>query len=333
MIRDDDFTKQLETYLDEYEGMTPLPDDIRDSVRAAIPHTKQAAPDTGPSRYLRMTLNVPPVARYGLAAAAVIAAVLVGASMFAGGLFDTLGGGPSRQPGASPSAFATPRAGATSLLQAEEDADGNLPAGDYYVDDPDLPGRIDFQLPSGWWYYYDGPRPDDSATHAVLVNSFDSGAANGSAWGLAFTTVSRIRVDPCDPAEKVDGPATVDGLVEAFSAWSEFPVTTVEDIMVSGFPAKRVEITRAETISCRVPSLFETPSGYRFEPQFASTEPLVNQFTFVEVGGSVLTIWTTDYPGRNDFEVSGGASPDPQAHVQDQVELHEILDSILIQPR
>ena len=47
----------------------------------------------------------------------------------------------------------------------------------------------------------------------------------------------------------------------------------------------------------------------------------------------VLVIWTTDFAATTQFEVDGGASPDPQAHVSDQVELHAILDAIVITPR
>ena len=36
MTRDDTFVEQLENYLDEYEGLTPLPDLVRDDVRAAL---------------------------------------------------------------------------------------------------------------------------------------------------------------------------------------------------------------------------------------------------------------------------------------------------------
>ena len=41
MTRDDDFIGQLEGYLDEYEGSTPLPDEVRDAIRAQLPSTQQ----------------------------------------------------------------------------------------------------------------------------------------------------------------------------------------------------------------------------------------------------------------------------------------------------
>jgi hypothetical protein len=336
-MRNEDFVQLLERYLDVYESLTPLPDEIRDNVRAALPRIKQTASRKGPSRYLRMTFNVPAAARYGLAAAAVIAAVLLGATFFGGGPIDNIGGERSQPPSSSPSGMATPRADATSLVDAESDDDGNLPAGNYFLDHDLLPGRIDFQVPSGWWYFYDATLPETSTAHAILVNSLDSGAANGSAWGLAFTVVDEVWVDPCDrTAGSMDRSVTqsVDALVEAFSSWSEFPVTSVQDVTVGGFAGKRVEITRAEGTTCvGGPNLFETPTGYLFQPIFPSTAPIVNQLILLDVNGSLLTVWTTDYPARNEFEVGGGASLDPQAHVEDQVELHQILDSILIQPR
>lgn len=54
---------------------------------------------------------------------------------------------------------------------------------------------------------------------------------------------------------------------------------------------------------------------------------------FLDVEGSVLIIWMDDFPGTTEFEVDGGASPDPQAHVADQDQLHDIFESIVIQQR
>jgi hypothetical protein len=43
MTPDDDFISQLEGYLDEFEGITPLPSATRDAVRVQLPATKQIA--------------------------------------------------------------------------------------------------------------------------------------------------------------------------------------------------------------------------------------------------------------------------------------------------
>jgi hypothetical protein len=98
MNTDDRFIRQLESYLDDYEGATPLPERVRDAVRAALPQTKQTGAARGPVRYLSMTLNkVGPVA---LAAAAGLLAIVAGIYLFGGrGV-----GGPDATPSSVPSA-------------------------------------------------------------------------------------------------------------------------------------------------------------------------------------------------------------------------------------
>ncbi len=190
-------------------------------------------------------------------------------------------------------------------------------------------------MPDGWWHWSDLDSRADSTAHALLVDSLDTGAANGSAWGVTFTVVEDVWVDPCDTgAGSMDSAVTesADSLAEAFSAWPGFPATSVEDVTVSGYSGRRVEITPDEGALCDNPWLFTTPSSYEFGPSFPGSDPVVNQSTLLDVEGSVLVIWTTDYPGTTIFEEDGGASPDPEAHVADQVVLHDILDSIVLTP-
>ena len=120
-------------------------------------------------------------------------------------------------------------------------------------------------------------------------------------------------------------------MADAMSGWPGFPAS-VEDVTMDGYSGRRVEISQSAGGDCQ-PVFFTTPSGYAFGPEFSNFEPAVNQFTLLDVEGSVLVIWTTDSPGTQEFEVAGGASADPEAHVEDQVDLHEILDSIVITPR
>ena len=242
---------------------------------------------------------------------------------------------PSPLATASPSqsaTAATTASGPTSLMDSPEG--GDLPAGAYYLDLPAYPARIDFEVPAGWWHFWPGATRQASDAHAILVNSLETGAANGSAWGVAFTVVGKVPVDPCDPAAGFMDPSatrSADALADAFSSSKAFPVTSVEDVTMGGYSGKRVEITRGETTTCEGP-LFDTPSGYHFGPIFSITEPRVNQFTLLDVEGSVLVIWTTDFPGTTKFEVDGGASPNLEAHLGDQVQLRDMLDSIVITP-
>jgi hypothetical protein len=329
MTHNEDFTERLETYLDEYEGVTPLPDAVRDATRAELPHTKQIGPISGLSRFLSMTLQLPPSARYGLAAAVVLAAALIGVSIFNR---NDVGGPNDPSEAQSPSAAPT-ATGPMSLVEAP--TEGDLPAGEYYLDLPAYPARIDFEVPEGWWHFWPGTVREAADVHAILVNSEETGARNGSAWGLSFTLVDQVLEDPCDAtAGFMDSSVTrsADSLADAFSSWSEFPIRSVEDVTVGGHSGKRVEIERGRAATC-AGHLFNTPAGYQFNMELPAIEPLVNQFTLLDVEGSVLVIWTTDFPGTSAFEVDGGARPNPEAHVEDQDELHDILESIVIEPR
>jgi hypothetical protein len=325
MTSKDEFIEHLEAYLDEYEGVTPLPDAVRDAIRAELPHAKQIGPLGGPSRFLSMTLQLPAAARYGLAAVAVLVAVVIGASILSRG--GSVGG-----PGDSPSPSPTPTAtGPINLVEAP--LPDNLPAGDYYLDLPAYPARIEFDLPAGWWHFYDGPLREDATAHAILV--LDTMGRNGSAWGLGFTLVDEVLVDPCDPAAgnmEASVTESAEALADAFSSWEAFPASSVEDVTLSGFSGKRVDVTVEGDAPCEA-ALFNTPSGYAFGPIWPSSGPKVNQFTLLDVEGSVLVIWTTDFPATTEFEVAGGAVPDPDAHVEDQEQLHDILDSIVLEAR
>ena len=74
MTRNDDFIRQLEGYLDEYEGSTPLPSEVRDAIRAQLPSTTQR-PAWWPARRFPEMNNV---MKLSLAAAAVVVAALLG---------------------------------------------------------------------------------------------------------------------------------------------------------------------------------------------------------------------------------------------------------------
>ena len=78
MTREDQFIGQLERYLDEYEGITPLPEAVRDAIRAELPKTKQAGPLTGLARFSGMSNAY----KVGIAAAVIGVAALIGFSLY-----------------------------------------------------------------------------------------------------------------------------------------------------------------------------------------------------------------------------------------------------------
>ena len=313
------------------EGEVELHDQVYDAVRAEIEHKRQRV-FIGPWR----TPSMNKIVGIGLAAAAVIAALFIGSQFLAA---PANVGGPGVEPTATPEASVaepTDQAsgeGPSSLLDSPDT--GDLPPGRYYLEIDAYPGRIEFEVPEGWWYYWPEATREDSDVHAILVNSIETGAANGSAWGLAFAVIGEIRVDPCDAEAGTMDPsvaASAGSLAAAFSSWPDIPATSVDDVTIGGYAGKRVELS-AESSTC-LSTLFTTPAGYSFDIQRAraDTPAPPEQFTFLDVEGSVLAIWTTDYPGTNYWEIDGGASYDPQAHADDQVELKAILDSIVIEP-
>ena len=332
MTHHDDFIGRLESYLDEYEGVTPLPDAIRAEVRAALPSIKQGGPSVGPQRIARMTVQLPPAARYGLVAAVIVAAVAIGAVVIGP---DSIGGpGQSQEPTPTLAPSASLAAGSPYDL-IDSPRNGDLPPGEYFLDHDAYPARIEFTVPEGWWYYTTSASRAASDVHAILVNN-GIGTGHESNWGLAFAVVNQVRADPCDAgAGYMDASVTesADAVATAFENWADF-TTTVEDVTIGGTSGKRVEISPSDSVDCSG-GLFTTPTGYRFDMPAASEEPFDNphQFTFLDVDGSILAIWTTDYPGTNGYEAGNGASLDPEAHVEHQVELRDILDSIVITPR
>ena len=78
MTRNDDFIGQLEGYLEEYEGSTPLPDDVRDVIRAQLPSIQQRAAWWPAQRVESMNLML----RYGIAAAVIAVVAAIGFSLF-----------------------------------------------------------------------------------------------------------------------------------------------------------------------------------------------------------------------------------------------------------
>lgn len=217
MTSDKDFIGVLEEYLDEYEGATPLPESVRDAVRAQLPTTKQIGPLRGLMRYPSM-FNLPMAARYGLAAAVVVAAAVLGSAVLFRG--ENVGTG---DPTASPVA-----------IQPISEAEGSreLEAGTYSVA---LPVQVTFDVPSGWsaWAY---------TTEASQINI----VSDGTPGELSFESVDNVAADPCT-GEMLDPPVgpSVDDLVTALSNLEAFgfDVSPATDITIDGHAGKHLTLT------------------------------------------------------------------------------------------
>ena len=80
MTRNDDFIGQLEGYLDEYEGSTPLPEEVRDAIRARTSFDQSAPSLVAGAEVPQMNNAV----KLSLAAAAVVVAALLGYNFLVG---------------------------------------------------------------------------------------------------------------------------------------------------------------------------------------------------------------------------------------------------------
>jgi hypothetical protein len=271
MTREDDFIGQLEGYLDEYEGLTPLPYAVRDAVQAELPMTRQIGALPGPIRYLRMSTAMPAPAKYGLAAALVAVAALLGATFFSRG--GNIGGGPTATP--TPTATLAPTSAVLIDPDAVEALDP-LAAGTYYVDTP-FPVPVTFDLPEGWrvWVY-------SSAGSQVNLNP-----ARGGSGEVSFEIVDNIAADPCT-TELIKPPVgpSVGDLVAALSNMEGFAATPATAITVDGYQGKQFTLTAPDAdAACQSMLTWKTTTR-----QNGVGPGEINEVRIFDVGGVRLLI-------------------------------------------
>ena len=340
MNRDDDFIGRLEDYLEDFDGVTPLPVRVRDAIHAELPRTRQARPGRGLGRMLTMISRVSTPARWGLAAAAVLAAIVLGAAFMTYGRGSpTVGAAPaSPSPAASPTSRPTERP-PTTLNDAPLEAcfpsgpPDCLVAGTYQLSSlNDWPLQIGLTVPAGWFQWNPA-----RGFEGVLVDSGPD-APDGSGWGLMFIRVGNVSIDPCDLSAGTFTGAdmtTVDGMVSAMHQWPAFVAVTLSPTTVGGFGGQLVELTSTRTSTdCPNPVLWTTPTGASVDgyPIVTAPGPAAHsvQFKIVDVNGALLVVRTTDFPDTSPNELSQGVGADPTRHSADQIELHQILDSITV---
>jgi len=228
MTRDDDFIGQLEGYLDEYEGLTPLPEGIRDAVRAQLPKTRQIGLLSGPMRYVDMMSK--PI-QFAIAAAAVVLAVVIGISFLSG---PNVGNDPG--PTASATSTRTPDGSPRSLPLFE----GPLDAGTYSLG-TSFPVGLTFEVPEGWRSCSEG---------AVDQCVYREGE---TAIGVSFLIVDNVVADPCGPINQLLDPPvgpSVDDLVAAISNLDGFEATAATEVTVDGFQGMQFTVTAPEIEGC-----------------------------------------------------------------------------------
>jgi hypothetical protein len=346
MSNDDRFIGQLEDYLEAFDGITPLPDRVRNAIRAELPSARQVRPRPGPERVLTMLSNASAGVRLGLAAAAIVAAVVLGAAFLNNNRSGDVGAPPTPAPTATtapttaPTPTPAPSVAAQPLTLSQAPAvacDATDPGkscgapGTYQLNNwpgpSTWPVMVTVDEPAGWFNWEAGPGWD-----ALLVADAQG---TGSGWGVMFYTVGDVAVDPCDstkgwiPAAQVDTPVK---LATAMAAWPRFTATSPQPITIDGHGGVEFQLTSTAKSSCA-----DTASaGHSTSGASVDVYPTVNQngmhdpstVEIVDTGDGLLVIRATDFPQTSPAEVEGGQSPNPTAHADDLADLHAILDSI-----
>jgi hypothetical protein len=207
MTRHDDFIGQLDGYLDEYEGSTPLPEDVRNAIRAQLPSIQQRPAWWPARRFPDMNNTV----RIALAGAAVVAVALLGIQFFAPGA--GIGGPDEATPTDDPTPTESPEA-ATIVI-----GEGFLEYAEVTTPKPD-----------GW-------------TLEANFASKDGTASDGM--GFSAWTTDAVYPDPCQwegDVVELSTPPTVDEIVAALVAQTGRDPSTPTDVTLGGWAAKRFEL-------------------------------------------------------------------------------------------
>ena len=298
MTRDNDFIGQLEGYLDEYEGMTPLPPMVRDALRAELPRTRQIGSVPGPMRYLSVSKPV----QFAIAAAAVVVIAVV-ALQFLG---NSNVGGPSATATPEPSSMATatpePSAGGLRLGPFALTAAG----GNWDV-------AMTVTISASDWH--------GAVGSGVLVKNDNPNPPDGSGL-IVFTGQLEVYGDPCHWATTRPDPmtgATVDEVIAALRAQVGRNATEPVDVTVDGYSGKSIQLSVPSDISYADGGFVDCDNH-----QFRSWGPDVMS-RYHQGPGQIDQVWVVDVNGT--LVVIDGAWY-PGTSAADRAELDAILGSL-----
>ena len=284
-------------------------------------------------------------ARWGLTAAAIVVAVVVGGALINGNrnqqgdIAAPANPTPSPTPAPTPSPTPTATPGVVGLLSASmipcpvRTAVTCMTPATYKLSSPVYwPTTISFDVPEGWWEWFPG---NDLQDFEGLFA--DSSAEGGSGWGPMFMTVGEVSRDPCDPTAPMFKPADVDTpaeLAAAMAKWPGFKATTPVPTSIDGAEGLLVELTSTKTFK-------DCPDGQAFiwkteAGALVDTYPMVDAdglrrpgtFRIVDVNGHLIVLRTPEFSGPSPYEVSQGLDAETPIHAADLVEMQAIVDSI-----
>jgi hypothetical protein len=267
MTRGDDFTTQLEGYLDEFEGSTPLPAHVRDAVRAQLPSIQQR-PAWWPARRFPEMNNT---AKLAMGAAAVVVVAFLGMRFLLPG---DVGFG---DPGPTP----TPAALVGEALEA----------GTYRL--TELPGSISatITVPDGWHNIQGfgvGKEDVPDVSYAAVV-----------LWP-SDAEVAHVYADPCQWQDGfVDPPVgpTVDDLATALANQPQRGESVPVDVTIDGYQGKMIELSVPDDIN-----FADCDDGqfHSWEGRFHQAPGQIDRIYILDVGGQRLLIDANFIPGTTE---------------------------------
>ncbi len=263
MTRNDDFLRQLEGYLDEYECSTPLPNEVRDAIRAQLPSIQQRPAWWPGWRFPQMNT----IAKLALGGATVVAAAVVGIRFLLPGTVEL--GAPDSAPTPTP----TPAA-----LSGDE-----LEAGAYRVI-TDGVAATTVTVPDGWFNVGD---------FGVGKNSGSDGLTAVLVWPPE--DLANVYQDACQwqDGQTPVGP-TVEDLAIALDNQAQHGDGSPIDVSIDGFSGKMIELTVPSDID------FADCDGGEFrtwDGRFHQGPGQVDEVYILDVEGQRLVIVTHFLPG------------------------------------
>ena len=336
MRENDEFIGHVEDYLVEFDGDTPLPGRVLDAIHAELPRTRQAKAGPDFMRMPPMLSTISSRAPLGVAAAIVIFAVVVGATYMNNNDRAGVGGPVAASPAPGPSQGDGPAASPEleRLVNAPKvscpgitDEPQCLKPGTYQLGMTEIwPAIISLDVPENWWYYEGG-----TGRAGVLVQTAD--AINGSGWGVIFSTVGSVSIDPCDrSAGTFETDVHTPGeLFEVIDQWPGFVATEPIPIQ-NGSDGVAFTLTATKTSAeCPVSVMWTTANSH-----VVDAYPMVNaqdrrhevELRVFDIEGELFVVAAMNFPETSPFEEDNGIPFDPQRHTGHQDDMDAILDSI-----
>jgi hypothetical protein len=259
----DDFIAHLESYLDEYEGSTPLPEHVRMSVRGQLPQINQE-PVWWPARRLSTMSSAMGI---GVAVAAVLAIAVVALSFVAG---ERVGGPATEETTPSPT---TPAMELPSRVVTVQPGRYSLRS--------TFPAEVTFEVPEGW--------------QACVFSAFEQGvcAPTPDAGGVTLLAAENVVVDPCN-TRLLEPPAgrSVEAFLSAVANLRGFSVTEPVDVRRGNVAGQQMIVTAPSDPQCQDLRTWSVPGRTN-----GVGPGEVNVVEVFDVGGRVVAITGAYRPG------------------------------------